>query len=144
MNFCASSTGRGDLALVIDSSSAPDGDAIVEVREGSTALSWTEPLERALSGAGEVASGSCGDSRDMPGSCLLPNVWPTSETSSSWFFLYAAEPIPRSGVCLNHEGSFAPSDCAICDREAGLSGEGGSEVRGELAATDKGRRMLPD
>ena len=36
-------------------------------------------------------------------------------------FLYAGDPIPRSAVCLNHVGSFAPSLRAICSLEAGSS-----------------------
>lgn len=64
---------------------------------------------------------------------------------SSRLRLYAAEPAPRSGVCLNHDGSFAPSDWAICVREGARSGEEGSEVsREEGAAMESGRRMLPD
>lgn len=143
-NFCVSRTGSAELIFGADSSSTPDNDAIAEVRFASMVLPRMEPLERAFSGGGGVASGSVAVSRDMPGSCLLSGMAAPSEVSSSWFFLYAAEPIPRSGVCLNHVGSFAPSDCAIWDREAGRSGEGGSEVRGELAARERGLRMLAD
>jgi hypothetical protein len=99
-----------------------------------------------------MASGSAVESRDSPGSCLLPATEPASEALSSWFRLSAADPAPRSDVCLNHDGSFAPSDCAIWLREMGLSGEDGSGVsRGELAALlsakpaaiERGRRALP-
>jgi hypothetical protein len=116
------------------------------VREGE--------LERKLSGGGldGVASGSAVESRDMPGSCLFPEIGLASDALSSWFFLYAADPMPRSGVCLNHDGSFAPSDCAIWLRESGLVGEEGSGVsRGEVVeflsgdvdTPERGLRMLP-
>jgi len=106
-----------------------------------------------LSGGGLLMSGSTVDSRDMPGSCLLLDMEPVSEAVSSWFRLYAAEPTPRSGVCLNHEGSFAPNDAAIDVLDVLGSGEEGSGVlvgevdvglSGDLLAIDSGRRMLPD
>ena len=158
-NFCVSSTGKGDLAFAIGSASPPDTEVFVEKRLLSAVLLRTEPkcegeLERMLSGGGLAASGSAVDSRDMPGSCRFPDTDPASEALSSWFRRYAAEPMPRSGVCLNHEGSLAPRDCAIWFRESvGAAGEEGSGLRsrGELAATlseatetaDRGLRMLP-
>jgi hypothetical protein len=106
-----------------------------------------------LSGGGLLISGSTVDSRDMPGSCLLPDAEPTSETLSSWLRLYAADPTPLSGVCLNHEGSFAPNDAAIEVREELGSGDVGSgvllgevapDLSGDLDAIESGRRVLPD
>ena len=58
-------------------------------------------------------SGSADDSLDMPGRPLLPDITFSLEGVSSLLFLYAADPMPRSAVCLNHEGSRAPSDAAI-------------------------------
>lgn len=131
---------------------------LVEKRLLKAALPLIEPtcegeLERKLSGGGLVASGSAVESRDMPGSCRLPDIEPVSDAASSWFRLYAAEPTPLSGVCLNHDGSLAPSDCAIwaldCDDSAGEEGSG--VPRGEFVEflsgpdrTDSGRRTLPD
>ena len=158
-NFCESSTGRGDRVFAMLSASPPDIDVFVEKRLLNIALPRTEPprepgeLDRMLSGGGLLISGSTVDSRDMPGSCLLPDMEPTSEALSSWFFLYAAEPTPLSGVCLNHVGSFAPSDAAMELLEELGSGEEGSGVSrgdaaaersGDLDAMESGRRMLPD
>jgi hypothetical protein len=106
-----------------------------------------------LSGGGLLISGSIVDSRDMPGRCLLPDIEPASEAASSWLRLYAADPAPRSGVCLNHDGSLAPNDAAIDNRDGLVSGEEGSgvfvgdvlpDLSGDLEAIDSGRRMLPD
>jgi hypothetical protein len=61
--------------------------------------------------------------------------------------------MPLSGVCLNHEGSFAPNDAAIEVLEGFGSGEAGSGVlvgdvlperSGDLEAIESGRRKLPD
>lgn len=61
--------------------------------------------------------------------------------------------MPLSGVCLNHEGSFAPRDCAIWFLEGFVSGEEGSGVScgepvvplsAEFDVIDRGLRMLPD
>lgn len=88
-NFCESSTGRGDRVFAMDSASPPDIDVLVEKRLLNMALPRTEPplepgeLERMLSGGGLLISGSTVDSRDMPGSCLLPDIEPTSEALSS-------------------------------------------------------------
>lgn len=95
-----------------------------------TALSRTElaldgELERTLSACG-LAGRSAAVSRDMPGSCRLSDIEAVS--SSSRLRRFAGEPMPRSGVCLNHAGSLEPSDCAICDLEAvssaGVEGSG--------------------
>lgn len=58
-------------------------------------------------------SGSAEDSLDMPGRPLLPDITLSPDGISSLLFLYAADPMPRSAVCLNHEGSRAPNDAAI-------------------------------
>lgn len=59
-------------------------------------------------------------------------IGPSATSASSWVRLYAAEPKPRSAVCLNHVGSFAPSESAICCRDTSLSF--GGEDKGDLAA----------
>lgn len=142
----------GDLGVVARSS-APGVVAVMEDRFASMVLLRAEKLDRVLSGGEVAVPGSTVDSRDMPGSCLLPETAAASTISSSWFFLYAAEPTPRSAVCLNHAGSLLPNDCAICVRETGRSGEEGAEssskdvvsVRCAVGdTTDTGRRMLPD
>jgi hypothetical protein len=158
-NFWESSMGSGERVLVTGSGSPPERDVLVEKRLLSMALPRAEPprepgeLERTLSGGGLLISGSAVDSRDMPGSCLLPAMESAPEMVSSWLRLYAAEPTPRSGVCLNHDGSFAPSDAAIDVLELFGSGEVGSGVlvgevdagrSGDLLAIERGRRMLPD
>ena len=69
--------------------------------------------ERTLLGAGLVRfSGSAVLSLDIPGKRMLPIVDAVSDRSS-WFFLNAADPNPRSCVCLNQAGSFNPRDCEI-------------------------------
>ena len=121
------------------------------------ALPRTEParepgeLERMPSVGGLLISGSTVDSRDMPGSCRLPDTEPVSEAVSSWFFLKAADPLPPSADCRKKFGSLAPNDAAMELLDGLASGEdGGSGVllaearSGEREATDKGRRMLPD
>lgn len=158
-NFCDSSTGSGDLVLATASASPPDIEVLAEKRLLSMALPRADPprdpgeLERRLSGGGLLISGSTVDSRDMPGSCLLPDAEPASEVVSSWLRLYAAEPVPLSGVCLNHEGSFAPNDAAIEVREVVGSGDEGSgvlvgdvlpDLSGDREAIESGRRRLPD
>jgi hypothetical protein len=158
-NFCESSMGSGDRVFATDSTSPPEMEVLVEKRLLSMALPRTEPprepgeLERTLSGGGLLISGSTVDSRDMPGNCLLPVAGSAPEVASSWLRLYAAEPAPRSGVCLNHDGSFAPSEAAIEVLDEVGSGEAGSGVlvgdvlpgrSGDLDAMESGRRMLPD
>lgn len=158
-NFWESRIGRGDRVFAIASASPPDIEVLVEKRLLNMALPRTEPpreageLDRTLSGGGLLISGSMVDSRDMPGSCLFPEVEPMSETVSSWGFLRAAEATPRSGVWRNQVGSFAPNEAAIELLEVLGSGEAGSGVsRGEAAAErsgdrdamESGRRMLPD
>jgi len=94
-------------------------DAVaVENRPLESPLLLTEPARDAVSDAEGVGllcrsfllSGSI--SRDMPGRPLRPDAT-VSPTVSSLFFLYAADPVPLSAVCLNQEGSLAPSDAAI-------------------------------
>jgi hypothetical protein len=159
-NLCESSVGSGERVMVMESASPPDMDVLVEKRLLSMALPRIEPprdpgeLERTLSGGGLPMSGSTVDSRDMPGSCLLLDMELASEAVSSCPRLYAAEPAPRSGVCLNHEGSFAPRDAAMDVLDAVGSGDEGSGVlvgevfdvglSGDLPAMERGRRMLPD
>lgn len=156
-NFWESSVGRGERPLASGSASPPDTDVLVEKRLLSMALPRTEPprepgeLERMLSAGGLLTSGSMVDSRDIPGSCLLPDTEPVSDAASSWFFLYAAAPLPLSCVCRKNAGSLAPNEAAMEVLEGLASGdEGGSGVlladgrSGDRDATDSGRRMLPD
>lgn len=158
-NFCDSSLGSGDLVFATDSVSPPDIELLAEKRLLSTALPRADPprdpgeLERKLSRGGLLISGSIVDSRDIPGSCLLPDIEPASDAVSSWLRRYAAEPAPLSGVCLNHEGSFAPNDAAIEVREVVGSGDEGSgvlvgdvvaDLSGDLEAIESGRLKLPD
>jgi hypothetical protein len=49
----------------------------------------------------------------IPGSCLLLLDVSGAISSLSWFRLNAAEPIPRSAVCLNQDGSLEPRDAAM-------------------------------
>lgn len=106
---------------------------------------------RVLSGAGlTVLFGSATDSLDMPGNRILL-IEAVSETSSSWFFRNAADPVPRSVVCLNHEGSFEARDCAICAREPPFSSPvvelgtvlGDFEALFSEATIDNGRLRAP-
>lgn len=118
-----------------------------------TELAREGEIERASSRRGLVGlSDSTVDSRDMPGSLILPDAGGASTTRSSWLFLYAAEPIPLSAVCLNHEGSLEPSASAICalDGSCPSSAAFGSGVpRGlraafSAASIDNGLRPLLD
>lgn len=74
--------------------------------------SFDDDVERALLGPGVVrSSGSAVLSLDIPG-----KRWPIIDAvsvESSWFLLNAADPNPRSCVCLNQVGSFDKRDCAI-------------------------------
>ena len=110
---------------------------VLEKRLLLNVLSLTElvregELDRVLSGGGLVglSAGVRVVSRDMPGSLILPALLaPASAASSSWFRRYAAESMPLSGVCLNHVGSFEPSDSAICARDISLlASDAGSGV----------------
>lgn len=50
---------------------------------------------------------------DRPGRCLLlVDVFSSFDVSPA-LFLYAAEPMPLSAVCLNHDGSLDSSEAAI-------------------------------
>ena len=159
-NFCDSSVGKGDRVAAV-SVSPPDIDVAAEKRLLIAVLRPIEPpldvgrLEGVLPMGGLASSGSfvemvdsreVVESRDMPGSCLLPDIDPASDALSSSFRLYAAEPMPRSAVWRKYAGSFAPNDAAICVLESGRSGEDGAEASRELglAVTDRGLRMLPD
>lgn len=80
-----------------------------------TELAREGEVERVSSGRGLVGlSDSIVDSRDMPGNLIVPDAGGASTTRSSWLLLYAAEPIPLSAVCLNHDGSLEPNASAIC------------------------------
>jgi hypothetical protein len=154
-NFWESSTGSGDRPFAADSAS-PDIDVLAEKRLLMVALSRTEvgrdpgELDRMLPGGGLLISGSTVDSRDMPGSCLLPDAEAASDAVSSGFFLNAADPLPPSGVWRKKVGSLAPNDAAMELLERFGSGEEGSGVlvadalSGDRDATESGRRMLPD
>jgi hypothetical protein len=103
-NFCDSNCGKGDLAGRDGSLLVPTIDVFADRRT----------LPRPLSArGGEPVPKLDFESRDMPGSCLLPKAGSASATSSSLFFLSAADPTPRSGVCLNHSGDLLPRFSAI-------------------------------
>lgn len=162
-NLCESSVGRGDR-VAAGSASPPETDVAAEKRLLVAVLPRIEAprdvgrLDGVLSVGGLASAGSfveavdsreTVESRDMPGSCLLPDMDPASDALSSSLRLYAAEPMPRSAVWRKYAGSFAPSEAAICAREVGRSGEEGVEASREaglskLEAPDMGRRMLPD
>jgi hypothetical protein len=68
-----------------------------------------------LSAVDKNFSGPFGEAPDIPGKRMAP---PPRSASETWpFWRRAADPSPRSGVCLNHVGSFVASDCAICVRD---------------------------
>ena len=70
-------------------------------------------VERPLLGT-ELArfSSSTVLSLDIPGNRLVP-ITDAVSGESSLFLLNAADPNPRSCVCLNQVGSFDPKDCEI-------------------------------
>lgn len=118
-----------------------------------TELAREGEFERVSSGRGLVGlSDSTVDSCDMPGNLVLPDAGGASTVRFSWLFLYAAEPMPLSAVCLNQEGSLEPNASAICalDGSCPSSAVFGSGVpRGLLAAfsaasIDSGLRPLLD
>lgn len=87
---------------------------------------------------------------DIPGSCMVPKGIGFFGTSSTGFLLKAADPYPRSSVCLKKEGSFEPSDCimSLLEAVALLTVAGSATVRGDLAAlfsvaTIDNGRLLP-
>lgn len=107
--------------------------------------------ERAMSVAGLVhASGSAVPSLDIPGNRLLPTIGAVSD-KPSWFLLNAADPSPRSCVCLNQVGSFDSRDCEIwpLDRLSSFAGAGSAAARGDFVALfseatmDNGRLLEP-
>ena len=89
-------------------------------------------------------------SLDIPGNGLLPIVDTVSDRSS-WFLLKAADPKPRSCVCLNQVGSFDPRDCEIwlLDILSSFVGVGSAAARGAFealfseATMDNGRLLEP-
>lgn len=143
--------GRGDRIPPADVS-----DAGPEFLWVSPDMPWNEPsldddAERTLSGAGLVrSSGSAVLSLDIPGNRLLPIVDAVSDRSS-WFLLNAADPNPRSCVCLNQVGSFDPRDCEIwlLDILESVVGAESVAARGEFEALlsegtiDNGRLLDP-
>lgn len=87
LSFCDSSISSGDLTFSEGSASPLEMDVFVENLLLHAALPLTElalegELERKLSGGGLVASGSAIGSRDIPGSCFLPDIAATSAVSS--------------------------------------------------------------
>ena len=60
---------------------------------------------------------STDESRGKAGRPLLPDTTLSPDSVSSLLFLYAALPRPLSAVCLNQDGSLAPSDAAIWSRD---------------------------
>ena len=108
-------------------------------------------VERTLLGAGLVrASGSAVLSLDIPGKRLLPIIDAVS-VESSWFLLNAADPNPRSCVCLNQVGSFDTRDCAIwlldklssfAEAESVAARESCEALESE-ATMDNGRLLAP-
>jgi hypothetical protein len=112
-------------------------------------------VERVSSGGGlDGVSTRAVESLDMPGSFILPEVGAASTlASSSSLFLYAAEPIPLSAVCLNQAGSLAANDSAICALEgscpSSVDGSRSGVARGDRAAfsaaiMERGLRPLLD
>lgn len=112
-------------------------------------------IERTLSETGLLClSGTIADSLgslDMPGKRILPANDVVLGVISSWFRRYAADPRPRSWVCLNHAGSLEPKESAICSLEISRSpvDDGSALARGDLevlfsvAICDKGRALGP-
>ncbi len=89
-----------------------------------------------VAAGGELAPSSelAGNSLDVPSSFLLSDIEVSPLSTSSWPLLYAAEPMPRSGVCRNHEGSLEPNDWAIWVLEGSDSSAVGSGVSSERVA----------
>lgn len=122
------------------------------------ALSRTEPNRAGVVALLWFAGGLAGPSdpleefRLRPGNCRFCSVSSSAE-SSSRLRLYAADPIPRSAVCLKKAGSFEPRAWAMSclvgsSLELGLSlGDATGEVRVELfscASNESGRFLMPD
>lgn len=78
----------------------------------------------------------------MPGNCLLPLVENASDVASPWFRLKAADPAPRSAVCLNQVGSFEPKDCAISFLEKSSASSRFSCSGAAAGATSDGREKF--
>ena len=112
--------GKGERTRPIDEAAREilDFDAMPDAMDADSAVDGEVDL--ILSGVGLPRfTGSAVFSCDMPGRPMPPlPEFVSIKGSSPWFLLYAAEPRPRSGVCLNHEGSFEPSDWAICTLDA--------------------------
>ena len=89
-------------------------------------------------------------SLDIPGNGLLPTNGAVSD-ESSWFLLNAADPSPRSCVCLNQAGSFDPKDCEIwlLDMLPSIADVRSTATRGDIEALfseanmDNGRLLEP-
>ena len=96
------------------------------------------------------STGSAVLSLDIPGNCLLLVVDDGSD-KLSWVLLNAADPNPRSCVCLNQVGSFDPRDCEIwlMDIVSSFVGVGSATARGAFealfseATMDNGRLLGP-
>ena len=58
----------------------------------------------------DALSGSAVDSLDSPGNRIPPLCEAIPSVMSPCDFRKAADPSPLSAVCLNHVGSFEPSD----------------------------------
>ena len=89
-------------------------------------------------------------SLDIPGSRPPPIIAGVSDRLSR-VLLIAADPNPRSDVCLNQAGSFDPRDCEIwfLDMPSSFVGASVAIVAGDLealfseAARDNGRLLEP-
>ena len=89
-------------------------------------------------------------SLDIPGNGLVP-IDDAVSGKSSWFLLNAADPSPRSCVCLNQAGSFDPKDCEIwlLDMLPSVAGVRPTTTRGDIEALsseanmDNGRLLEP-
>lgn len=97
-----------------------------------------------------VFSGSTDDSFTIPGNLMAPSAGGPPGETSTWFFLYAGDPLPRSAVCLKNVRSLAPSDCAISFLEIAASPpfDCSALARGDRAAlfseaTMDNGRLLP-
>lgn len=135
---CVSSGDRCRRREAIARGSAPRIEAPRDVGRLDGVLS-VGGLASAGSFVEAVDSRETVESRDMPGSCLLPDMDPASDALSSSLRLYAAEPMPRSAVWRKYAGSFAPSEAAICAREVGRSGEEGWRRRARQACRSSRR-----
>lgn len=135
---------------------ADANDAELEYLWPSPEIPRIEPsldgdAERALSGVELVrSSGSAVLSLEIPGNGLQPTIDAVSDRSS-WFLLKAADPNPRSCVCLNQVRSFDPRECRIwlLDILSSFVAAGSAAARGDFerlfseATMDNGRLLEP-